>query len=279
MSNKTAPILTALVLGAVALSPIFIKSFGNNPQVAHVGNSGSTSGNVTLASDDTAKAGYSLGYMMGANVKRGAKDLSLADIQQGLQDGYNGKDAIMTNEQMEQAVMAYQQRQVDDMKKNNLEKGKQFLAENGKKANIKTTASGLQYEVLKEGNATKPKATDTVSVQYEGKLLDGTVFDSTANHGGEPVSFKLGDVIAGWTEGLQLMGEGASYRFYIPSELAYGEQGVPQGNIEPNSVLIFDVELIKVNPPPQQSNTPQLDLSALQEQLQQHSQSASATAK
>ena len=147
------------------------------------------------------------------------------------------------------------------------------IDDNGKKANIKTTASGLQYEVLKEGNATKPKATDIVAVQYEGKLLDGKVFDSTAQHGGQPAVFPLNQVIPGWTEGLQLMGEGAKYRFYIPSNLAYGEQGAPQGGIEPNSVLIFDVELVKVNPPAE-GNAVQPSAQDIQAQLQQQIEAA-----
>ena len=274
MSNRTAPVLAAIILGAVALSPVFIKSFGNDPKIANIGlmnnQNGNSNGQVTAASNDVAKAGYSLGYMMGSNVKESAKDLNLADIDQGLSDGYHGKQAVMTREQMEQSVMAYQQHQIQQMSQTNLTKGQEFLAENAKKSGITTTASGLQYQVLKQGSTIKPKATDIVAVHYEGKLLDGKVFDSTAMHGGQPAVFPLNQVIPGWTEGLQLMGEGAKYRFFIPSKLAYGEQGAPQGGIEPNSVLIFDVELLKVNPPadaaPQQMG--QADAQA-QAQLQQ----------
>ncbi|WP_410473178.1 FKBP-type peptidyl-prolyl cis-trans isomerase [Faucicola mancuniensis] len=281
MSNKTAPILLAVVLGAVGLTPVFLKSFGDKPEVANVGlgkTGTATASNITAQSDDITKAGYSLGYMMGTNVAQSAKDLKQEDIIKGLQDGQAGKQAVLTREQMEQAVMAYQERQMKEMLDGNLAKGQQFLAENGKKAGVKTTASGLQYEVLKEGNATKPKATDRVSVKYEGKLLNGQVFDSTEKSGGQPVEFPLNQVIAGWTEGLQLMGEGAKYRFYIPSNLAYGEQGAPQGGIEPNSVLIFDVELLKVNPPQseaqkqaQMSDNPdiQAQLRQLEAQMQQ----------
>ncbi|NOS89354.1 MAG: FKBP-type peptidyl-prolyl cis-trans isomerase [Methylococcaceae bacterium] len=122
--------------------------------------------------------------------------------------------------------------------------GKTFLAENAKKTNIKTTASGLQYEVLTAGTGkTNPKATDTVTVHYKGTTIDGKEFDSSYSRN-EPTSFPLNRVIPGWTEGVQLMTEGAKYRFYIPSELAYGEQGA--GPIAPNSTLIFDVELIKI---------------------------------
>ncbi|MEY3289544.1 MAG: hypothetical protein RLZZ419_1786 [Pseudomonadota bacterium] len=123
--------------------------------------------------------------------------------------------------------------------------GVAFLAENTKKANIVTTASGLQYEILTPGTGTvSPSATETVKVHYKGTTLDGKEFDSSYSRG-EPISFPLNRVIPGWTEGVQLMTEGAKYRFYIPSELAYGEQGAG-GSIGPNSTLIFDVELLKI---------------------------------
>lgn len=286
-SNKTAPILAALVLGALALTPVFVKSFASNPEVATIGNrltGGTTarSAAINAQSPDVAKVGYSVGYMMGVNVKDSAKDLNTADITQGLEDGFSGKQSALTREQMEKVVMDYQQRQVSEMSKGNLAKGQAFLAQNAKKAGVKTTASGLQYEVLKEGNATKPKATDVVAVQYEGKLIDGKVFDSSAQHGGQPAVFPLNQVIPGWTEGVQLMGEGAKYRFYVPANLGYGEQGMPQGGIEPNSVLIFDVELVKVNPPADaaagQSAANANDIQAqLQQQIEQMQQQAAAS--
>jgi len=125
-----------------------------------------------------------------------------------------------------------------------LEKGQQFLQENAKKEGVKTTPSGLQYLVLTEGNGKSPKATDTVLVHYKGTLLDGTEFDSSYKRN-EPISFPLNRVIPGWTEGVQLMKEGAKYRFFIPSDLAYGSRGAG-GDIGPDETLIFDVELLKV---------------------------------
>ncbi len=122
--------------------------------------------------------------------------------------------------------------------------GQAFLTENAKKPNIKTTASGLQYEILTEGTGASPSATDSVTVHYKGTTIDGTEFDSSYSRGA-PATFPLNRVIAGWTEGVQLMKEGAKYRFYIPSELAYGARGAGQA-IGPNSTLIFDIELIKV---------------------------------
>jgi len=130
------------------------------------------------------------------------------------------------------------------MAKSALEKGQQFLKENGKKEGVKTTASGLQYKVLRDGSGKQPKATDTVEVHYEGRLIEGTVFDSSYQRR-ESIEFPLNGVIAGWTEGVALMKEGAKYQLYIPSELAYGSMGAG-GDIGPDETLIFDVELIKV---------------------------------
>lgn len=131
------------------------------------------------------------------------------------------------------------------MAQSNAEKGAKFLAENAGKKGVKTTASGLQYLVLTEGTGRSPKATDTVSVHYRGTLINGTEFDSSYKHG-QPISFPLNGVIPGWTEGVQLMKEGAKYRFFIPSKLAYGARGTPGGPIGPDETLIFDVELLKV---------------------------------
>ena len=146
--------------------------------------------------------------------------------------------------------MAYQKEQQEKMIKDmkaqgdaNSTAGAKFLAENAKKEGVVTTASGLQYKVVTAGTGKTPKATDTVEVDYEGKLIDGTVFDSSYERG-EPVEFPLNQVIAGWTEGVQLMKEGGKYEFYIPSDLAYGEAG--NAGIAPNSMLIFTVELLSV---------------------------------
>ena len=182
--------------------------------------------------------------------KEAVGDLHLDTFEKGFRDGYEGKKAALTEEQMQEVLMAYQKEQeakfVKDMESKagaNKTKGAAFLVENGKKAGVKTTASGLQYKVVTAGTGKSPKATDVVEVNYEGKLIDGTVFDSSYERG-EPIEFPLNQVIAGWTEGLQLMKEGGKYEFYIPSDIAYGEAG--NAGIEPNSTLIFTVELLKV---------------------------------
>lgn len=191
---------------------------------------------------------YSVGYMMGSNVQSSAKDLNQAELIKGMKDGYSGKPSALSQAQMEQVIANYQQQQTATLLIKNTQQEKAFLAQNAKKAGVITTKSGLQYQILKQGKGKKPKASDIVKVKYTGKLLDGTVFDSTDLHGGEAVVFPLDEVIAGWTEGVQLMPVGSQYRFFVPSSLAYGEQGMPQGNIEPNAMLVFDIELLAINP-------------------------------
>ena len=142
------------------------------------------------------------------------------------------------------AVVAYA-KEVQALAATNAANAKQFLVTNAKKTGVVTTASGLQYQVLKTGTGKSPKATDKVKVNYEGRLADGTIFDSSYKRG-EAVTFPLNQVIKGWTEGVQLMKEGAKYRLFVPPALGYGEAG--NAEIEPNSLLIFDVELLQVNP-------------------------------
>ena len=169
---------------------------------------------ITEQSSASEKVGYSLGYMMAEGNKQAVKDLNLDTFEKGFRDGYEGNDSALTQEQMQEVLMTYQKEQEEQFAKDmqtkateNKAAGTAFLAENAKKEGVKQTDSGLQYKVLKEGTGKSPKATDVVEVNYEGKLIDGTVFDSSYERG-EPIEFPLNQVIAGWTEGLQLMKEG-----------------------------------------------------------------------
>ena len=195
---------------------------------------------------------YSIGLDIGDNLKQQGVEVNTAVLAKGLADALSGSKRAMTPEQIQACMtefrtqlMAKQQAKASEVGGKNKKEGDDFLAANKKKAGIKTTASGLQYEVLKDGTGVAPKATDTVTVHYTGKLLDGTVFDSSVERN-EPATFPLNQVIKGWTEGLQLMKTGSKYRFYIPSDLAYGASGAG-GKIGPNAVLVFDVELLAVN--------------------------------
>lgn len=198
------------------------------------------------------KLSYALGLGIGRQLAQmGASNLSIEDFADAIKDVIAGNDLKMTNHEAQTIVQDYFAKQEQRIQAEMAEKGKaakeageKYLAENAKKEGVKTTASGLQYLVLNEGTGRKPKATDSVKCHYEGFLIDGTLFDSSVQRG-EPATFGLQQVIAGWTEGLQLMQEGAKYRFFIPYMLGYGENGAGQ-TIPPYSTLIFDVELIEV---------------------------------
>lgn len=191
------------------------------------------------------KLSYALGLVIGHNLKEmGVDNLNGADFAQAVADVLAGNATTMTNVEAQQIVATYMQEKEAEKGKAAREAGEKFLAENAKKEGVTVTTSGLQYIVLTEGSGRKPSATDNVKCHYEGRLTDGTVFDSSYRRG-EPAVFPLNGVIAGWTEGVQLMGEGAKFRFFIPYNLAYGERGAG-GSIPPYAALVFDVELIEV---------------------------------
>ena len=198
------------------------------------------------------KVSYALGLGIGRQLAQmGANDLSIEDFAAAIKDVIAGNELKVSNREAQTIVQEYFRKKEEKLNAERAEKGKvakaegeKYLAENAKKEGVTVLPSGLQYMVLKEGNGNKPKATDTVKCHYEGFLIDGTVFDSSVERG-EPGEFALNQVIAGWTEGLQLMQEGAKYRFFIPYILGYGEGGAG-ASIPPFATLIFDVELLEV---------------------------------
>jgi FKBP-type peptidyl-prolyl cis-trans isomerase FklB len=198
------------------------------------------------------KLSYALGLGIGQQLSQmGATNISAEDFAQAIKDVLEGNELKVSHREAQSIVQDYFQKQEQKLQAQRAEAGKahkeageKYLAENAKKDGVITLPSGLQYQVLKEGNGKKPTAKDTVMCHYEGFLIDGTVFDSSVQRG-EPATFPLQQVIAGWTEGLQLMQEGAKYRFFIPYRLAYGEGGAGS-SIPPFAALIFDVELIQV---------------------------------
>ncbi|QQN88064.1 FKBP-type peptidyl-prolyl cis-trans isomerase [Acinetobacter variabilis] len=206
---------------------------------------------INNTSSEAEKIGYSFGYLMGRSNADTLKDLDLDAFSQGLNTAAAGQKSSLSDEEMTQVLTQYK-RQSDAKElivlkqkaEENAKAGKAFLQENAKKPGVKTTKSGLQYLVLKEGKGKSPSANSNVRVHYEGRLIDGTVFDSSIARQ-QPVDFRTTQVITGWTEGLQLMKVGAKYRFFIPADLAYGQIG--SGDIiEPNSTLIFDIELLEI---------------------------------
>lgn len=198
------------------------------------------------------KVSYALGLGIGRQLSQmGADNLDIDDFAKAIKDILAGKKPEIDDAEAQTLVKDFFEKQEAKQRaaaaekfKETKEKGEAYLAENAKKEGVVTLSSGLQYQVIKEGNGRRPKATDKVKCHYEGMLVDGTLFDSSIQRG-EPATFPLNGVIKGWTEGLQLMQEGAKYRFFIPYHLGYGENGAG-ASIPPFAALVFDVELIEV---------------------------------
>lgn len=196
---------------------------------------------------------YALGLSMGNNFRAsGINEINVQDFADGVAAVFYGNQPKMTYDEAKAEIQAYftelekkQRVAAEELGKQNLELGEKYLAENGKRAEVKTLPSGLQYEVITEGDGPMPEATDQVEVHYTGKLIDGTVFDSSVDRG-VPATFGVTQVIPGWVEALQLMKAGSKWRLFIPSNLAYGPNGAPGSPIGPNATLVFDVELLKV---------------------------------
>jgi len=198
-----------------------------------------------------AKLGYSFGVEIGTSLKEIQAEIEIDAFLKGIKDSVEGKDLLLTAEQMEEVKKEFvtkkqgeREKEMKELGDKNKKEEETFFAENKKKEGVKTTESGLQYIVVKEGDGAKPKETDTVKVNYKGTLLDGTEFDSSYKRG-EPAIFPVKGVIPGWTEALQLMKVGGKYKLFIPSKLAYGERGAGP-TIGPNSTLTFEVELLSI---------------------------------
>lgn len=223
-----------VIITAAALS-LAMASFGENqPQLK----------------DLKDKVSYSVGLNVGSNFKKQGQDLNPDLFLAGLKDAMSGKKPALSEAEREETMQAWS-KQMEEKQKAAAEKnaadGAKFLAENKKNDGVKTTASGLQYKIIKEGTGAQPKETDSVTVNYRGTLINGTEFDSSYKRG-QPATFPLSAVIKGWTEGLQLMKAGSKYQLFIPPELAYRERAF--GDIVANSTLIFEVELLEVKPAP-----------------------------
>lgn len=227
--NRTKTLLTAALLTSVAFA---------------------TQAKEGVVKLDTSvdKASYGAGYQFAKSFTNSPLQPSVEALVLGIRDAVAGKPPRLSNDELDSAfkeLSEEMQKKAEEESIKNEQLGKAFLDKNKKAEGVKTTASGLQYKVIKAApkSAKKPKATDNVTVHYRGTLIDGSEFDSSYTRG-EPANFGVGQVIKGWTEALQLMGEGAKWKLYIPSELAYGKEGRP--NIPPSSVLVFDVELLNI---------------------------------
>lgn len=196
------------------------------------------------------KASYALGQQLGNDLKTGGVEVDIDMLASGIKDAFSGTSKLDDSEiasameSLQRKMMEKQMAQQQQAAEENLREGQAFLERNAEKEGVNTTESGLQYEIIEKGDGKTPEPESTVTVHYRGTLIDGTEFDSSYQRG-EPATFPVNGVIAGWTEALQLMQEGAKYKLYIPADLAYGEQGAGQA-IGPNETLIFDVELLSV---------------------------------
>lgn len=200
---------------------------------------------------DKEQLSYTLGFQVGQNIQRQNMDLDLEVLTQAIRDVLGGGTPAMTQDEMKAAVENYRNKLAEEKKQAGeaaKKVGDEFLAANKKKEGVTTTASGLQYKVVKAGTGAQPKATDTIEAHYEGRLISGKVFDSSYKRG-TPATFPVNGVIKGWQEVLPLMKTGGKWQVYIPSELAYGASGTPSG-IGPNETLIFDIELIAIKDAP-----------------------------
>jgi FKBP-type peptidyl-prolyl cis-trans isomerase FklB len=206
---------------------------------------------ATELKGDKEKISYSIGMDIGENLRRGSVEVDTDMLAKGLKDAYGGGKTLLTEEQARKAIADFQNtltaKKAETMRilsEKNKAEGEKFLAENAKKAGVKSLPSGLRYKEITPGKGKSPKAADTVTVHYKGTLIDGTEFDSSYKRG-EPATFPVSGVISGWTEALQLMKEGAKWQLFIPPNLAYGERGAGR-DIGPNATLVFEVELISV---------------------------------
>lgn len=228
-------LIALVIIGAISCSPLF-----------------AADAKVELK-DTKDKISYSIGVNVGSSLKKENFDLNVDLVLKGLKEALSGGTLLMTEQEMQDTLMTFQKEIMEKQKEQakvagekNKTEGEAYLAANAKKDGVKVTQSGLQYKVLTEGKGEKPKATDTVSVHYKGTLIDGKVFDSSIDRG-QPAVFPVNGVIPGWTEALQLMNVGSKYQLVIPSAIAYGERGAG-GDIGPNATLLFEVELLGINP-------------------------------
>lgn len=222
---------------AVAVSTLFVTT--------------TLSADTGLLKDEKDRISYSIGLSIGSNLKQQSIDVTIEPLMAGIKDALLNRDPMMTDQEIKSTMESFRNQMTAKMKQKkeseaaeNLKAGETFLQENGKKPGVITTASGLQYQVIKKGTGPKPKLTDTVVTHYTGTLLNGKIFDSSYKRNA-PATFPVNGVIKGWTEALQLMETGSKWKLFIPSSLAYGERGA--GNvISPNAMLVFEIELLEI---------------------------------
>ena len=241
-----------IYLSTLAIALIGLTMSGcNEDKVAKAADAQEAAAQNVALTTSQEKLGYAIGLQIGSQLAATKDAMHTESLILGIKDALENKQPRLTNEEMQAAKMAFQQevqeraqKEIAQLAEKNMVEGENFLAENKGKEDVVTLPSGLQYKVLKAGTGATPSATDTVVTHYTGRLISGQVFDSSVQRG-EPATFPVNGVIAGWTEALQKMKEGGKWELYIPAKLAYGERGAGQV-IPPNAVLIFEIELLEV---------------------------------
>ncbi|HET7125669.1 MAG TPA: FKBP-type peptidyl-prolyl cis-trans isomerase [Lysobacter sp.] len=252
MKSKSRSMLAVLLLAALAAAGCNKADKPAADQAAKESDAAAKGEQIAGLPTEKDQVSYMIGMQMAKSLEPVKGDVDVDTISKAIKTSLSGGKLLLTEEQAQKIGESFsekmQAKQIAEMMakaKKNAADAAAFLATNGKKPNIKTTATGLQYEVITEGKGAKPKPTDVVKVNYKGSLLDGTVFDDSAKHGG-PATIPLPAVVPGWREGISLMPIGSKYRFWIPAALGYGEQGTPGGPIPPNATLVFEVELLGI---------------------------------
>ena len=258
--NLTLAVATAsCALALAACKPIDKNAAAGDAKTDEAGKKTDGADKIAGLPTEKEQVSYMIGMDIGKSLKPMKDDVDMATLQRAINDIFADKKPLLNDEQAmkvmqgfaqkmqakQQAEMAKKQAEMEEKGKKNIAEEATFLAANGKKPGVVTTASGLQYQVLSAGKGAKPKAADSVKVHYTGTLLDGTKFDSSVDRG-EPAQFVLSSVVPGWTEALQLMPVGSKYKLWIPAKLGYGAEGTPGRPIPPNATLVFDVELIEI---------------------------------
>jgi FKBP-type peptidyl-prolyl cis-trans isomerase FkpA len=251
--TATISVLAASLLFAIAACKPLDKDAASKDKDAEAATEDGTK--IAGLKDDKEKASYMIGMQIGQSLKPIKDEVDLNTVMKAVRTTLDDGKLLMTEEQAMQVAQEFgarvqekKMKEAEALGKKNLADGEKFLAENAKKPGVKTTPSGLQYQVMTEGKGPKPTAEDTVRVHYKGTLLDGKTFDSSIDRG-EPVVFALSQVVPGWQEGLQLMPVGSKYKLWVPAKLGYGEQGTPGGPIAGNATLVFEVELLEIVKP------------------------------
>jgi len=252
MKSKSRSMLAVLLLAALAAAGCNKADKPATDQTAKESDAAAKCEQIAGLPTEKDQVSYMIGMQMAKSLKPVKDDVDVDTISKAIKTSLSGGKLLLTEEQAQKIGESFsekmQAKQIAEMMakaKKNAADAAAFLATNGKKPTVKTTATGLQYEVITEGKGAKPKPTDVVKVNYKGSLLDGTVFDDSSQHGG-PATIPLPAVVPGWREGISLMPIGSKYRFWIPAALGYGEQGTPGGPIPPNATLVFEVELLGI---------------------------------